>query len=248
MITDNRVNLLGIFKETGLPISTTISRNNAIASNVPIVRLSVNERPTEHFMIDVGDEKNKVEVLNINKNFKQLVLLVKEPKRKYEVPEKDRDGNIKQISKYTDSTERKYLMGFDEKHLFISGLPKDDIKTVEDAHQSLKHQAVVEAEKEGKEVKRQGEYFFVPLDEKEKEDFFEKVDRDKKIKAKRDKLSRRGQRSHFVRRLIRMRRNRKVYAQGAVTHEQHNPLILSNWHMVYKNRETESPGITGFID
>ncbi len=248
MATDTRVNLLGIFKETGLPMSTTISRNNAIGSNAPIVRLAVNERPKEHFMIDVGDEKNKVEVLNINKNFKQLVLLVKEPKRKYEVSEKDRDGNFKQISKYTDSTERRYLMGFDEKHLFISGLPKENIGTVAEAHQALKHKAVVDAEKEGKEIKRQGEYFFIPLDEKEEEDFFEKVDRDKKIKAKRDKLSRRGQRSHFVRRLIRMRRNRKVYAQGAVTHEQHNPLILSNWHMVYKNRETESPGISGFID
>ena len=244
---DIRVNLLAHFKEAELPISTTISRS-AFLTNVPIVRLSVNESPVEHFMVDVGDEKNRVEVLSIDKSFRQLVLLVKEPKREYTVPRADRDGNIKQIKEYTDPTERRYLMGLDEKHLFISGLPKEDINTVVEAHQALKHKAVVEAEGEGKEVKRQGEYFFIPLSEKEEEEFLAKVDRDKKIKCKKDRLSRRGQRPHFVKRLIRMRRGRKVYAQGIVSHEQHNPLILSNWHMVYRNRETESPGISGFVD
>ena len=248
MNSDNiRVNLLAHFKEAELPVSTEISRNTW-RTNVPIVRLSVNESPVEHFMVDVGDEKNRVEVLNIDKNFKQLILLVKEPKREYKVAKEDRNGNIKQISEHSDPTERRYLMGLDEKHLFISGLPKENINTVAEAHQALKHKAVVEAEKEGKEVKRQGEYFFIPLTEKEEKEFLAKVDRDKKINCKKDKLSRPGQRSHFVKRLIRMRRKRKVYAQGIVSHEQHNPLILSNWHMVYRNRETESPGISGFID
>ena len=173
---------------------------------------------------------------------------MKEPKREYKVPKEDRDGNIRQISEYTDPTERRYLMGLDEKHLFISGLPKENINSVIEAHQALKHKAVIEAEKEGKEVKRQGEYFFIPLTGKEEEEFLVKVDRDKRIKCKKDKLSRGGQRSHFVKRLVRMRRGRKVYAQGTVSHEQHNPLILSNWHMVYRNRETESPGISGFVD
>jgi len=244
---DTRINLLACFKEVGLPVSTSISRNTFL-TNVPIVRLSVNERPAEHFMVDVGDEKNRVEVLNTDKDFKQLILLVKEPKREYTVPRADRDGNIKQIKEYTDPTERRYLMGLDEKHLFISGLPKENINTVAEAHQALKHKAVVEAEGEGKEIKRQGEYFFIPLSEKEEEEFLAKVDRDKKIKCKKDRLSRRGQRPHFVKRLIRMRRGRKVYAQGIVSHEQHNPLILSNWHMVYRNRETESPGRNGFVD
>lgn len=242
-----KFNLLAHFKEVGLPLSTTTSKSTFM-TNVPIVRLSVNERPTEHFMVDVGDEKNRVEVLSIDKNFKQLVLLVKEPKREYTVPRADSEGKIIQIKEQTDPTERRYLMGLDEKHLFISGLPKENVSTVKEAHQVLKHKAVVEAEKEGKEVKRQGEYFFIPLTKEEEEEFLVKVDKDKKIKCKKDKLSRRGQRSHFVRRLIRMRRRRKVYAQGVVSHEQHNPLILSNWHMVYRNRETESPGISGFVD
>lgn len=244
---DTRVNLLAHFKEAGLPVSTAISRNTW-RTHVPIVRLSVNENPAEHFMVDVGDEKNRVEVLNIDKSFRQLVLLVKEPKREYKVPKADRDGNIKQISEHTDPNERRYLMGFDERHLFISGLPKEDINTVAEAHQALKHKAVVEAEGVGKEIKRQGEYFFIPLSEREEKEFLAKVNRDRKIKCKKDKLSRRGQRPHFIKRLIRMRRGRKVYAQGIVSHEQHCPLILSNWHMVYRNRETESPGISGFVD
>ena len=86
---DIRVNLLARFKEAELPISTTISRSTFL-TNVPIVRLSVNESPVEHFRVDVGDEKNRVEVLNIDKSFRQLVLLVKEPKREYTVPRAER--------------------------------------------------------------------------------------------------------------------------------------------------------------
>ncbi len=244
---DIRANLLAHFKEAGLPASTTISRSTFL-TNVPIVRLSVNERPAEHFMVDVGDEKNRVEVLSIDKSFRQLVLLVKEPRREYKVPKADRDGNIKQITEHTDPNERRYLMGLDERHLFISGLPKEDINTVAEAHQALKHKAVVEAEKIGKDIKRQGEYFFVPLTKAEEKELIDKVVADKRILCKRDKLQRGGQRSHFIRKIIRMRRKRKVYAQGHVTHEQHQPLILPTWHRVYRNRETESPGISGFVD
>ena len=186
--------------------------------------------------------------MNIDKNFKQLILLVKEPKREYTVPRADRAGNIKQIKEYTDPNERRYLMGLDERHLFISGLPEEDINTVAEAHQALKHKAVVVAEKIGKDVKRQGEYFFVPLTKTEEKELIDKVMADKRILCKRDKLQRGGRRSHFVRRIIRMRRKRKVYAQGHVTHEQHQALILPTWHRVYRNRETESPGINGFVD
>ncbi|GAG01635.1 unnamed protein product, partial [marine sediment metagenome] len=93
-----------------------------------------------------------------------------------------------------------------------------------------------------------GEYFFIPLTEKEEDALLTKVSKDTKIKCKRDKLSRGGHKPHFARRLIKMRRGRKVYAQGAISHQDHDPLILNNWHMVYRNRETESPGITGFVD
>ena len=244
---DTKFSLLAHFKETGLPLSTTTSRNTW-GSNVPIVRLSINERPTEHFMVDVGDEKNRVEVLSIDKNFRQLILLVKEPKREYTIPRADNEGKIIQIKEHTDPTERRYLMGLDEKHLFISGLPKEDVNTVAEAHQALKHRAVIEAEKQGREIKRQGEYFFVLLTAREQEELMVKMEKDKRILCKRDKLSRNRQRPHFVRRLIRMRRKRKIYAQGTVTHEQHEPLILPTWHRVYRNRETESPGISGFVD
>ena len=78
MAEEIRASILGNFKEAGLPVSTSISRDTMFGSNVPIVRLSINENPREHFMVDVGDEKNRVEVLGIDENFKQLVLLVKD--------------------------------------------------------------------------------------------------------------------------------------------------------------------------
>jgi len=192
-----------------------------------------------------------VEVLGIDGSFKQLVLLVKEPEREYFV-KKEMDGELKETKEHTDPTERRYLMGMDEKHLFISGLPKGDVSTVEEAHQVLKHAEVVKAEREGREVKRQGEYFFVPLTEKEEEDFMVKVDEWKKRKGKNilrnASLRRNGHRPHCVKRFITMRRGTKRYAQGNVTHEQHVPLYLPSWHRIYRNRETESPGISGFID
>jgi len=246
------------FKEAGLLLSTTTSRNT-FRTNVPIVRLSITERPVEHFSVDVGDEKNIVKVLSIDEDFKQLVLLVKEPRREYKIPLAHKSNltsdyklvpkeEIHYVTKYTDPMERTYLMGMDESSLFISGLPKEKVNTVADAHQVLKHKGVVAAEKEGREVKRQGEYFFVPLTKVEEKDLLDKVVADKRILTVRGRLQRGGHRPHFVRRLMRMRRKRKVYAQGHVTHEQHIPLHLPTWHRVYRNRETESPGIFGFVD
>lgn len=261
---ETRMNIIAGFKVAGLPVSTSISRNPSamLGSPVPIVRLSINQGSQEYFMVDVGDEKNKVEVLAIDENFKQLVLLVKEPKREYKVPRKTqkyevaykstKDVKIEYEIRHTDPTERRYLMGLDEKHLFISGLPKENVNTVKEAHQCLKHAEVIKAEKEGIKVKRQGEYFFIPLTEKEEKEFMVKVDEWKKRKGKNvlrnASLRRRGHRPHFVKRFITMRRGTKRYAQGYVSHEQHIPLHLPGWHRIYKNRETESPGISGFID
>jgi hypothetical protein len=246
----DRMTLQVHFKEAGLPSFTTRSDRHNMDGSPAIVRLSVSERPMEYFLVDIGDDKNEVEVTNIDKEFKQVILRVKEPRRAYKAPIQPREGEkeIKYETKYTDPTEQRYLMGMDEKHLFISGLPKEKVNTVAQAHQVLKHKAVVAAEKEGRDVKRQGEYFFVPLTKAEEKELMDKKVADKSILNVRGRLQRGGHRPHFVRRMIRMRRKRKIYAQGHVAHEQHTPLHLPTWHRVYKNRETSSPGIQGFVD
>lgn len=261
MLNYDRMTLQAHFKEAGLPAMTTRSDRHNMDGTPAIVRLSVSERPTEHFLVDIGDDKNEVEVLDIDKKFRQVILRVKEPRREYKVPvpasimvykksKKNLAQQIKEVkfeTKYTDPTEQKYLMGMDEKHLFISGLPKEKVNTVADAHQVLKHREVVIAEKEGRKVKRQGEYFFVPMPKEEEKELIKKADVAGKTFV-RGRLVRGGHRPHFARRLIIMRRGTKKYAQGHITHEQHEPMYLPSWHRVYRNRETSSPGIRGFVD
>lgn len=61
----------------------------------------------------------------------------------------------------TDAQQRSYLCSLDEGRYFVSLLPKY-AETVEEAFQILKPEAVVKAEKAKLNVKRQGEWFFIP--------------------------------------------------------------------------------------
>ncbi len=58
-----------------------------------------------------------------------------------------------------------YLCSMDEGSYFVSRLPKK-VSSVKEAFDSLKPDAVKEAEQKGLEVKRQGEWFFIPEAEK----------------------------------------------------------------------------------
>ena len=63
----------------------------------------------------------------------------------------------------TDDSSRKYLMGMDEKHLFICQIPETErvVNKVVGAHRGLKPKEI-----RGAKEKRQGEFFFVEVKDK----------------------------------------------------------------------------------
>ena len=123
-------------------------------------------RIKEYFKIFKGHQNNRVEVIDANSNLRQIILLVKEPEREYKVSNWNYKKNkyIEEIVKTQDFL-RKYLCGFDEKHLFITQLPKDQglVNKVKDAHRILKPNIVTVNQNKTNRIKRQGEWFFIPI-------------------------------------------------------------------------------------
>lgn len=152
-----------------------------------ILRIIPKKASSEVFRIYPGHIDNRIQVLNVDKHIKQLVLLVHEPERSFvrEVRERKwltketfcREYAIKltdvisltsvgkatifKIRSKTSSLKRHYLCGMDDRQLFIAQL-RNGVSTVANAHASLKSPTVTFAEgKAPGRTKRQGEWFFV---------------------------------------------------------------------------------------
>ena len=200
----------------------------------------------------------EVEVLNVQRHDRHLVLLVKNPQRK------DR-----------------FLCGHDEREWFVAAVPRR-VTTVAQAKESLKPGAVRFAEdRAGLRAKerarrhnaasiRQGEWFFIPRPD---------MSVAKAHIRQNEPIRRGGGKPHLVSELYRtggemvhvcsrhpngvtpaqynallarepkakawgwtvMRRNPGVYARGTVRHRDHATITLPFWHQVLMNTESESP-------
>lgn len=161
----------------------------------------------------------------------------------------------------TDAKRNCYLCSLDEDSYFVSQLPKL-VKTVEQAFQILKPKAVVQAEKEGLEVKRQGEWFFIPTGIKGYSglaDFFQltSITAAKKL-AIMQVLPRQSEQSnrHVCHQF--KHENEPTLAFGSVRHwfagsdqvtGQHRTLRLGEeWHECHKNTEIASWSASGKFD
>jgi hypothetical protein len=139
---------------------------------------------SERFQMNPGAEDNRTEVPNVNRDERQLILMVHEPVRYFtEQIMKGRatiDPRLVKVVKETEfawtierktsSVKRHFLCGTDERQYFIAQLPVP-VTTVRQAHEVLRPQAVTNSK--GKIV-RQGEWFFVTpsTDEQAKLDGF----------------------------------------------------------------------------
>ncbi|HSS51587.1 MAG TPA: hypothetical protein VLX28_21795, partial [Thermoanaerobaculia bacterium] len=138
----------------------------------------------EYFRIWPGARDNEIEVLSFDAPLRQLVLRVKEARRRFlqvvpklswtrraEVEERARASGGRVISEtrydfrlelWTPAEERRFLCGMDDLHLFVAQVQEGD--TVAQAHESLKPRPVREAETLWPgQIQRQGEWFFLPL-------------------------------------------------------------------------------------
>ena len=155
----------------------------------------------------------------------------------------------------------KYLLcSMDENKYFVAVLPRKP-KSVKDAFESLKPAAVIKAEKAGKGVLRQGEYFFVPtgMDDAamaNKMDIVKPVLRaSSPVKGLPAHPSRTepSPHSHEVRWY---KFQNKIYVTGTVYHRsnglstgEHKSLKLGDqWYEVHPNTELASWGSSGRMD
>jgi hypothetical protein len=234
-----------------------------------IFQMDIHQSPRfgEYFRIWPGARDNEIEVLSFDAALRQLVLRVKEARRRFfqvvqkdpwlrraEVEERARASGGRLISEtrydlrlefWTPAEERRFLCGMDDLHLFVAQVEEGD--TVAQAHESLKPRSVRESETlwPGR-IQRQGEWFFLPLSADEAERLAAHVETwPRSLKHRRPVGP--GGRPHVVDGVVTIDRRIKtrhhewrhpeVYAQGTVIHPDHRDLHLEGWRKVMRNRE-----------
>jgi len=179
------------FEETGLRVD--IASRPIDPANPHIFQMDIQRRVEdglryEYVRIWPGESDGgiRVEVLGIDKGIKQLVLLVQEPEREFDTTHRKYSFRtpaeieaIRQMGRVvketateivvrekTDPRKRRFLLGVDERQLFIAQIQKGN--TVKEAHANLKSPVLVLAEgRVPGNVKRQGEWFFLNLTDEE---------------------------------------------------------------------------------
>jgi len=203
------------------------------------------ENKREYFRIYYGHPKNDIRVVDTDSKNQQVILLVNEPEREYTVRTWDRiKADWVFHTQKSPNFLRKYLMGMDESHLFIAELPRNlgPINKIKDAHKILKPDIVLEKEKNTKRIKRQGEWFFIPVTIKE----CELIDKNSNLIEKKISIgtnSWRSRNSHVADQLINIRENQ--FVSGKITHVEHKTLKLQGWFKVLRNNETRTSAISG---
>ena len=126
------------------------------------------------------------------------------------------------------------------KSYFLSVLPHA-VTTVAEAYDALKPQPVLDAEAAGIDVFRQGEYFFVPV-----EDDAGYNGQAKKWEAIQSRAGRTN--NHIAANYVKVRRQQ--FAKGYVRHadKEHKQLHLKGWHEVFENTAIRSWSTGGKVD
>jgi hypothetical protein len=139
--------------------------------------------------------------------------------------------------------EKYFICGMDEGSYFVSELPKP-AKTVEGAFKVLKPYSVQKAEKNGIEVKRQGEWFFIP---QKKEDLPHHL---VKNELKSHSLPHEvNSAAHIVTRMF--KGMGRTFTKGYVRHsrKEHRPLNLGEqFHIAVKNTAIGNWSARGNVD
>ncbi len=232
----NKANLS--IKIEGNPIS------GGSALNVKdVFQFSIHTKNKEYFRMYKGAEDNLIQVLDIDKNNRQVLFQVKELEREYQVYNQRED---RYISQKTPNDLRKYLAGMDESHLFISRLPNNlgIINKVKDAHRILKPNNI---NKKKSTSKRQGEWFFIPVTTEE-----DSLIEHSKILIRKKYILRSSGKPHIAEHGVKIKD--KIFVKGKIKHIDHKTLVLHNWYRVELNQEVRDSnrryisGIVGWID
>ena len=226
------------------------------AGNAGIVQLAVGRGRSmagEHFRLFPGARDNRIEVLGTDRDLEQLVLMIHEPRRRFEIETWKREaertgerivrskGQRAVIERFTDPRKRHFLCGMDEQHCFIAQLPQP-VSSVSRAHDVLKpskYEAL--SRRAQRQSVRQGEFFFAPLKADELKRFAQlgqhaRVHQSTGI-ATAAGWARAGRQhiASFVWPVDPV--NAVVLVRGHVHHPDHKTLHFPEWVRVLQNRE-----------
>jgi len=231
-----------------------------------IVQLDIRRKGrAEHFTIWPGDELNRLEVEGVDRDLRQLVLLVHEPARRFtvevgryvSVPEAQvvrRQGWRRWVQQVTQASKRHFLLGLDEAHLFIAQL-RQGVSAVGRAHEALKGQAVRIAEATcGSAAVRQGEWFFVRETSTMQQALEAHVARGARVFHQRGIAQASGMlrpgRAHVADEVLVIRKDAlfsappeepvAVFVRGSVRHPDHATRVFREWHRALGNTEARA--------
>jgi len=237
---------------------------------------------TEWFEIYPG-KGNNIQVLNIDKPSRQLVLLVDEPVREFDIRQritspsrlkkayernKERgekiriEGDELVLTTKTGGNKRHFLMGVDERQLFIAQT-KERVSTVVQARRSLGSTVTFYEGKREMSSGRQGEWFMLETTPSQR-DFIERLIRETRTAIQKNKnigdvMGRPGGNPHIAAELVVVPRveavtgftrrdgrlnlgsipaqKKKVFVRGTVRHVDHKTVKYNHWREVIANNE-----------
>jgi len=286
-----------VLKITDEPIEIT---NTDDIFQMDVGRKVVGTRRTEWFEIWPGHDDNKIQVLDIDHKLNQLLLLVHEPERIFETEERKRknwkkgleenaddrryelnEQNIKfketkthfTIIEKTTSIVRHFLMGVDERQLFVAQLETGTVN-INEARKQLGNTVKFHEGVRKMSPKRQGEWFFL-LATRDQEDLINLfIQKNKAWIIKKANIGeyagRSGGNPHVADELVvitddeatierlgwskfRRKRNPKgtlpvryeqVYVRGKIRHIDHKTLKYTHWYQVILNNEGDTTSAT----
>jgi hypothetical protein len=270
-------NLVKAFEKAGLTLKIldnplASGRNAEAVFGMDIQRKIKAKARTEFFRIYPGAAR--ILVQGVDKATARLVLLVDEPETTFEdtvpgyladrFPKEDilrKLGSRLIVQRRTPAHKRHFLMGVDERQLFVAQCPHP-VTTVREADESLKSGPVILAE--GKvNITRQGEWFFLETTRVERE-FLDERSRKGLTLKKVDIESRRATtpkrqvgtgNPHVVDEFTEMGgtelshgfpvRTAERYIRGKVRHVDHKTVTFKHWRRVIRNAEGNNGRMAG---
>ena len=268
--------LIKNFQKTGLTAVQATKPFGSLANRdvfgITILRKLKGNLRSEYFSIWPGHKDNIIQVVNIDSKLQQLVLMVKEPRREvkhksFRVPPKEARNIVKtksvyEFSLFTSDAKRHFLVGVDERQLFMAQLPRG-VTTVKDAHKSLKTTSVTLAEgKVAGRTIRQGEWFFLNVTKEEKETIRTAIKDNKAVIRRKIALGAvlgGGGKPHTADELVilpasmlehgfSVQQRDNVFIRGKVRHADHKTVSFAEWRKVIRNAESRAQSFGNWFD
>lgn len=216
-----------------------VDRDTATLFMIDIRSRRGRSRRQEYFLLYCG-EKARAAVIDVDRRHQQVILDVAEPSSRVKTRRFDRARRVVVEEEIRISAaRRRILAGMDESHLFICPLA-ERASSVEEAHRKLAPSAVRRAHRSLK-VRRQGEWFFLPVTDPQERARVEEAIRSGRVVG--DEGITAAGRPHRVEQFLRV--GEESYALGRVKHPDHRVLRLKTWHRVFRNTEEINVRPTG---